>query len=263
LAAVLGAISVVLSFGAHADVNGRAAPLPFLVVSKIPLLADIVPLRFALTTAACIAALLAFALDSIYLEGVRRPDLTGGSKPANWRANAALAAASLVVVVTWLPAWPFAGQSVQKLPPAVAGALPAHDPLVLTYPYPLPEHDSAMLWQAEAGFPFRLSGAYAAVPQHDGRPAGQAPLLHPFAVQEYLDVEESWPYLRYPRPAPNVAMAAAVKDFVVRQHVDAIMVDLSAANAAKVANTFSAALGPPKLTSGGFELWVTGGRTPS
>lgn len=262
LAAVLGAISVVLSFGAYADVNGKAAPLPFLVLSKVPMLADIVPLRFALTTAACVAALVAFALDTIHREGARRPHGAAHSKPTNWRANAALAAVSLAVVVTWLPAWPYASQSVQKLPPAVVATLPADDPLVLTYPYPLPEHDSAMLWQAEAGFPFRLSGAYAWVPQHDGRPTGQAPLLHPYAVQEYLDAEESWPYLRYPAPSPNVAIAAQVKIFVARQHVDAVVVNLSARNAGKVANTFSAAFGRPELISGGFALWVIEG-TPN
>jgi hypothetical protein len=223
------------------------------------MLGDIIPVRFAVVTAACVAALLAFALDHIHRDGVHRPERTGGSKSAKWRANAAFAAVSLVVVVTWLPAWPFASQSAQKLPPAVVGALPARDPLVLTYPYPLPEHDSAMLWQAESGFPFRLSGVYATVPQRDGRPASQAPLLHPYAVQEYLDAEESGEFPRYPRPSPNADMVALVKDFVVRQHVDAVLVNLSASNAAKVANTFSAALGLPKLTSGGFDLWVIEG----
>jgi hypothetical protein len=260
--AALGAISAVLSFGAHADVNGKAVPLPFLVLSKVPVLADIIPLRFAMATAACAAALLAFALDRVHLDGVRRTDRTGGPKSANWRANAAFAAVSLVVVVTWLPAWPFASQSAPTLPPAVVRALPAHDPLVLTYPYPLPEHNRAMVWQAEARFPFRLSGVYAAVPQHDGRPASQAPLLRPYAVQEYLDVQESWPYLRYPRPSPHVAMATQVRAFVVRQHVDAVLVDLSAHNAAKVANTFSGAFGRPTLTIAGFDLWVIEG-TPT
>jgi hypothetical protein len=255
LAAALGAISAVLSFGAHAGVNARGAPLPFLVLSKVPMLGDIIPVRFAAVTAGCVAALLAFSLDYIHRDGVRRPERTGVSKSANWRANAALAAVSLVVVVTWLPAWPFVGQPTQKLPPAVVGALPGGDPLVLAYPYPLPGQDGAMLWQAEAGFPFRLSGAYAAVPQRDGRPTAQAPLLRPYAVQEYLNVEESR-YLRYPAPSPNVDIVAQVRDFVVRQHVDLVLLNLSASNAAKVANTFSAALGRPKLTSGGFELWV-------
>ncbi|MGA8362220.1 MAG: hypothetical protein WB793_11415, partial [Candidatus Dormiibacterota bacterium] len=255
LAGALVAISALLSFGSHADVSGRSVPLPFLVLSKVPTLGDIIPLRFAVATAACIAAVLAFALDSIHRGGV--PELVGRWKSANWRANAALAAVFVVVGVTWLPAWPFSSQSVQRLPSAVVRALPAGDPLVLTYPYPLPAHDSAMVWQAEAGFPFRLSGVYAMVPQSDGRPAARASLLHPAAVQEYLGAEEGGSLFSYPRPSPNVDMVAQVREFVVRQHVDAVVVDLSATNAARVAHTVSTALGTPRVTSGGFELWVT------
>ena len=263
LAGALGAISALLAFGSHADVNGKSVPLPFLVLTKVPTLGDIIPLRFSVATAACIAALLAFALDSIHRGGVHRPELVGRWKSANWRANAALSAVFLVVVVTWLPAWPFSSQSVQRLPSAVVTALPAGDPLVLTYPYPLPADDSAMLWQAEAGFPFRLSGVYAMVPQRDGRPAARAPLLHPAAVQEYFAAEETGSLFSYPRPSPNVDMVAQAREFVVRQHVDAVLVNLSATNAVRVGDMFSTALGPPRLTSGGFELWVTGTRRPT
>jgi hypothetical protein len=118
-----------------------------------------------------------------------------------------------------------------------------------------------MLWQAEAGFPFRLSGVYAMVPQHDGRPAPQAPLLRPDAVQEYFAAEETGSTSTYPRPLANADMVTQTRDFVVRQHVDAVLLDLSATSARRVANMFHAALGPPRLTSGGFELWVTDGRT--
>ncbi len=65
LAATLVTISALLSFGSHADVNGRGVALPFLLLTKVPTLGDIIPVRFAVATAACIAALLAFALDSI------------------------------------------------------------------------------------------------------------------------------------------------------------------------------------------------------
>ena len=200
LAGGLAAISALLSFGSHADVNGRGVPLPFLVLTKVPTLGDIIPVRFAVATAACIAAVLAFSLDSIHRGDVHWPELAGRSKSAKWRANTALAAVFLVVGVTWLPAWPFSSQSVQRLPSAIVRALPAGDPLVLTYPYPLPAGDSAMLWQAEAGFPFRLSGVYAMVPQGDGRPAPRAPLLHPAAVQEYLAAEETGSISNYPGP---------------------------------------------------------------
>jgi hypothetical protein len=225
------------------------------------MLADVIPVRFSVAIAACVAAVLAFALDSIHRGGPRRPPQHASvSTSANWRANAWLAAVCVVVGVTWLPAWPFSSQPVQKLPSAVVRTLPSGDPLVLTYPYPLAADDSAMVWQAEAGFPFRLSGAYAMVPQNDGRPGVQAPLLQPEAVQEYFAAEETGSRSSYPRPAPNVDMVAQVRDFVVRQHVDAVVVDVSSANAARVRHLFSAALGSPRLTSDGFELWVIGGR---
>ncbi len=258
LAAALGGISALLSFGSHISVNGSTIALPFSVLAKVPMLGDIVPLRFAVVTAACVAALLAFALDSIHRGGVHAPEPAGGSQSVNRRANWALAAVFLVVAVTWLPAWPFSSQPAEKLPSAVVRALPAGDPLVLTYPYPLTEYDSAMLWQAQAGFPFRLSGVYAMVPQRDGRPAAQAPLLQPDAVQEYFAAQETSSIPNYPRPSANVDMVAQVREFVIRQHVDAVLVHLTTTNAARVRDLFSTALGPPRLRSGDFDLWVIG-----
>jgi hypothetical protein len=260
-AAALGALSALLSFGAHADVNGKSVALPFLVLAKVPTLGDIIPVRFSVATVACAAAVLAFALDDIHCAPVHGSELVVGSRSANWRARGSLVAVFLVVGVTWMPAWPFSSESVQKLPSAVVQALPAGDPLVLTYPYPLTAADSAMLWQAEAGYPFRLSGVYAMVPRPDGRPTAQAPLVQPEAVQEYFAAEEAG-VSNYPSPPRNVDMVAQLREFVARQRVDAVLVNLSATNAARVRNVFSIALGPPRLTSGGFELWVTGGRRP-
>jgi len=257
LTAALGAFSALMSFGSYTYVNGRSVTLPFRYLSKLPTLSDILPVRFSFATTACVAALLAFALDTLRRSTVRGPKPAGGTKAGGWRANVALAVVCLVVGVTWLPAWPFPSQSVETLPLAVTRALPAGNPLVLAYPYPLTADDMAMLWQAEADFPFRLFGVYAMVPQLDGRPAAQSPLLYPPAVQEYLAAEEVGSISYYPAVSPLVNEVAQTRDFVVRQHVGAVLVSLSAPNATTVARTFSAALGPPKLTSGGFELWVT------
>jgi hypothetical protein len=82
-------------------------------------------------------------------------------------------------------------------------------------------------------------------------------------VQEYLAVEEVGSRSDYPRPSPYVDVVAQVKEFVDRQHIGAVLVNISAINAAEVGNKFSRALGPPTLTSGGFELWVTGRSTPT
>ena len=58
-------------------------------------------------------------------------------------------------------------------------------------------------------------------------------------------------------------MVAQVREFVIRQHVDAVLVNLSATNAARVGDMLSTALGAPRLTSGCFELWVTSGSRPT
>jgi hypothetical protein len=257
LVAALGAFAALMSMGSYTYVNGRIVNLPFGDLSKLPTLSDIVPVRFSFAMAACVAALLAFALDTLHRGTVRGPKPAGGTKVGGWRAHVMLAVVCLVVGVTWLPAWPFPTQSVQTLPSAVTRALPAGNPLVLTYPFPLTHDDMAMLWQAEAGFPFRLFGVYAMVPQLDGRPAAESPLLNPPAVQEYLAAEDVGSISHYPAVSPLVNEVAQTKDFVVRQHVGAVLVSLSAPNATAVARTFSAALGAPKVTSGGFELWVT------
>jgi hypothetical protein len=195
-------------------------------------------------------------VDSLHHATVRGPKPAGGTKLRGWRAHVALAVVGLVVAVTWLPALPLPTQSVQTLPSAITRALPAGDPLVLTYPYPLTYEDTAMLWQAEDDFSFRLFGVYAMVPQQDGQPLAQSPLLDPPEVQAYLATEEGGSS-SYHRVSPLANEVAPTRDFVVRQHVGAVLLSLSAPNAKRVARTFSAALGPPKVTGGGFDLWLT------
>lgn len=265
LAATLGMSSALLSFGSYTYVDGTGSrtSLPFHYLAKLPTVADIVPIRFSFATAACVAAALAFGLD-----GIRRKAGTG-AKPTGrlgtatgWHANVALAAVCVVVGVTWMPVWPFPSESVTTLPSAVTRALPAGDPIVLAYPYPRGGDDTAMLWQAEAGFSFRLIGVYALVPQLDGRAAPQSPLLDPRGVEQFLAAEDV-PATTGLSESSLFDMAVQTRDFVARQHVGAVLVSLSAPNAATVAGMFSAALGPPSVTSGGFQLWVTAGNRGS
>lgn len=258
LTAALGLFSAVLAFGPYAYVGGTQAFLPFFYLSKLPALGDIIPIRFSFATAACVAALLAFGLDRIARGGF------GGREPTvpvqqgvRWSAYGALAAVSLVVGVTWLPAGPLPSQYVNVLPSTITKALPANNPVVLTYPYPRVGQDTAMLWQAGAGFSFRMVGVYAMVRQPNGSPAPESPLLDPSAVQLFLAAEGGGPN-RISAPDLSLAdLAGQTRDFVVRQHVGAVLLSLSAPNATTVSAMFSSALGPPSLTSHGFELWIT------
>lgn len=254
LAAALGLFAAVLSFGGSAVIHGREVPLPFDGLSRFPALGDILPVRFSFATTACVAALIAFAVDSIRGSGITTAHLSDRRSAGNRRGRLALVAVGVLVGVSWLPAWPFPTRSADPLPPAVTRALPAGDPLVLTYPYPITGHDMAMLWQAASGFRFRLMGVYAMVPQTDGSPGAQSPLMSPPAVQEYLGAEEDADS-PYPGVAPRVDVAAETKAFVGRHHVDAVIVNLAARNSGTVARMFTTALGQPELTSRGFEVW--------
>lgn len=262
LIAAIGLLSALFSFGPYSFLGGgRRITLPFYYLSKLPALGDIIPIRFSFGTAACLAALLAFGLDDIRRKGGGNlgrtvPVMNGSDR----RANAALALTAVAVSATWLPAWPLPTQSVSTLPPAISRALPPSDPIVLTYPYPRTSQDVAMLWQAGAMFSFRLVGVYAMVPQPGGPPRPESPLLDPPIVQEYLSALEGGPGANYPSPArmPLPDVAIQTREFVLHQHVGAVLVSLSAPNATTVAQMFSAALGPPSTTSAGYELWVTG-----
>jgi hypothetical protein len=265
LTATLGLASALLSFGPYTYVGGdHRVILPFYFLSKLPALGDIIPIRFSFATAACVAAMLAFGLDGIHRyhpagrSAIGPPEPTAhANRAAAWPANVALAAVWLVVGVTWLPAFPLTTQAVRTLPTAVTRAIPAGDPTVLTYPYPRTSHDTAMLWQAAAGFSFRLVGVYAMVPQPDGSPAPQSPPLDPPSVQVFLSAEEGAQGVGGLPLASLPGLAVETREFVVRQHVGAVLVSLAEPNAATVARVFSAALGPPTLATEGFELWVT------
>lgn len=254
LATTMGAISAVLSFGPYIYTNGvpRRVVLPFYYLTKLPAVADIVPIRFSLATGACVAALLAFGLDDLRWGAAHLRVPSWGPAPRA-KLKLTLGAVLLIVGVTWLPSWPFPSQSVTTLPSAVTTALPPGRPIVLTYPYPLISQDTAMLWQAEAGFSFRLIGVYARVPQTNGAPGSQAPPLDPPEVQDFLSAEES------SSGAGNIpaGLAMETRQFISAHHVGAIIVSLSAPRAAAVARTFSTAIGAPNLVSGGFEIWVT------
>ena len=71
-------------------------------------------------------------------------------------------------MITQLPQWPYASAEVDlegnaalpatALPAHLLHAIPAGDPVAITYPYDTFLHMNPMLWQAEDGFDFRLLG---------------------------------------------------------------------------------------------------------
>ena len=105
---------------------------------------------------ACLAAVIAFGLDDMR----RAPE----GKWIRGRRSAVFAVVTLAVVVaTQLPQWPgpHTAQPAVALPAALTRAIPAGDPVAITYPYDTDLTNAPMLWQAEDDFKFRLLGGYA------------------------------------------------------------------------------------------------------
>lgn len=161
---------------------------------------------------------------------------------------------SVALVVTWLPAWPYPSQAVTLLPAGLTKALPADDPIVLAYPYPVAPEDQADLWQAGDRLSFRLVGVYGFVPGAGRRSTVITPLLNPPSLQEFLVREDGLDTL-YPAPPPVGQVISQAKIFVARYDVQAVIVDLATLHSRTVAKMFTAALGRPSITTGEFELW--------
>lgn len=258
VAAETALISILLSLGArlHFDGHNTGVPLPFGLLVKLPGLQDILPIRFGLTTALCLAGIVAIALDRnrSRLGRESRDDGQAVSRSTSTSVLSLLVCG--VFLVSWWPNWPYASEKVRVPPQALLSKLPGREPVVLTYPYPLAPDSRPMLWQASSGMRFRLVGAYALMPGPTGQATTAPPLLSPVTVQAYLAKEFMGDQSPYPAPPSPTRVAADVKTFLATNGIAAVMVDTSVQNAEPVSNVIQQALGPPRFSEGGFVLWV-------
>jgi hypothetical protein len=189
-AAVLGGVAWVLSLGERLHVAGTATavPLPFALVSALPVLHNLAAVRLSLYVVLCAALVLAVALDRLHAAG-------------RLRAAVALPVAA-VSAVPLLPAWPYSYEPA-RTPSYFTSAAVERVPegsLALTYPVPRHPTSAPMLWQAEAGFRYRSVGGYVITPGPDGhgtfaggvtaweRVVGQAPAGRLGAVEPQVRV---------------------------------------------------------------------------
>jgi hypothetical protein len=247
--------SAVLSLGRHLSLNGTLTrlPLPFVVLAHLPLLENILPVRFSLEVAAFVGAVIAFGLDDIYKTSNRsqRSEVPRQSYVAVFWAVVALA----TVVVTQFPTWPYTAQPVVVLPSEILSAIPSGDPIALTYPYASPVAPQPMMWQAEAGFPFRLVGGYAEHPDVNGKPTGFPNPLNPPGIEGFLAGQEGYnPYLP---PVPvTPELLASTQLALSSNNIQIVLVDSSAKGAGPVVDLFTQLLGSPSVSEGHFQLWL-------
>ncbi len=264
LALVCLVTSGILSLGGHLKIDGHTTgiPLPFLVLTHVPLLDNTLAVRFSLITAGSFAALLAFGLDDLRRVPSEVATTSGRASTSRRDRGRRRTLAWLVTVVltglaalTWLPRWPVADQQVPVLPAAIQRAIPPEDPIALTYPYADSYDPSALSWQLTDDFRFRLLGGRGEHPEMvDGYLLFPA-RMHPDGLQRFLARQEG--SSRYgPAPAEGPALVATTRETLANYHVRLIVVDRATRGSNAVVELFTAALGAPWASSGGFVMWA-------
>ena len=151
-AGVLALVTWVLSLGERLHVSGHAfgVPLPFDLVSRLPVLHNLAAVRLSLYVVLCGAVVVAVGLDRLRAEG--------------WLGRHR--AASLVMAATCLlplvPSGIYSYGDARTPPYFTSGAvdrIPVGG-LALTYPVPRYPGSAPMEWQAQSGFRYRSVGGY-------------------------------------------------------------------------------------------------------
>ena len=269
LTAVLLLGAALLSLGPYLAVDSHLTriPLPFLLLDHLPLLDNILPIRISFEVGACIAALIAFGLDDI-----RRASARGNQYGAarrrrtqRWESVVFVGATLAVLVVTQLPQWPYVAPPATVLPASLLQAVPAGDPVAITYPYDTLFNMHPMLWQAEGGFSFRLLGGYAYHPGSSGHATDLPSPMSPRGLQQFLASGSAGFYGESFGPALPVSpeLVATTRTSLSKYDVRLVIVDRSMSGSGPVMELFDDAIGPPTLSAGQFSMWADWHGRPS
>ncbi|MDA8313433.1 MAG: hypothetical protein M0Z46_23015 [Actinomycetota bacterium] len=284
----MAAIAAILALGPQLVVDGHhtGVPLPAWVLEHLPLLKGILDVRFSLFVQMAAAAALAVGLDEMAARARSgaAPRPRHGAHPSGWRsrwaqrlrqrrgdlarlrAPALVAVVAVVALAALLPA--------EAYPPASASApafftsaqverVPQGAP-VLTYPYVLaPDAEWSLTFQVEAGMRYKVFGADALVPDGPGRTGVSTPTPLAPQVVEHLFADAYTPSFAQamlgtpagtPPPPVDARTVAALRTFLRRYRVDAVVVDDLGLHPQRVVAYVADALGPP-VETGGVWAW--------
>jgi len=260
--------SALLSLGPYLTVDGRLTDirLPFLLLDHVPLVSSILPSRICFEVGACLAAVIAFGLDDMRRAPIHQHR---SARRRRWRVSAVFVSVTFAVLIaTQLPQWPsqspYVAQPAVVLPAILSRAIPARDPIAITYPYATLYATQPMLWQVEDGFDFRLLGGYAYHPYSNGLPNLYPSVMSPSGLQQFLAGQGSVPPSIYGPPLPvSPELVATTRTALSKYHVRLVIVDRSVGGSGPVMELFKDALGPPKLSAGQFSLWASWHGSPN
>ena len=239
-----GGVLLVLSLGPSLHVAGRdtGVPLPWRAVQDVPLIGELLPSRLSLFVAMAAAMLVALLGDRVRL----------GLDPAPRRMTAlgALAVLTLVPTIPYpttaavVPAF-FAGGDADRIPEGST---------VLVAPYAQDWTSSvAMLWQARAGYRFRMPEGYYTGPGPGERAmAGPAPTEMSDALRAIAAGQAG--------PARDAAARERLRGQLAAWHVGTVVVGPMEQRAATV-SFLAWVIGRAPSEDGGVEAWWQVGST--
>ncbi len=252
-------VSFVLSMGPTLMFNGHklGLPLPEDILSKLPVVGDIIPSRYAVGMWLGVAIVLGVGLDHLRIS---LENLVGrwaiSRSPAHAKGGIdlrPLLGGTLAVVVAFaclipmIPQWPY-----PQVPAAVptfftssdALAIPP-DSVVATYPYPLTATAWPMVWQADTDMRFRMLGGYAIGPD-------------PTGAGTYFSSPNSLEYcflVIYSSRSAKYCDPTQFRETLQSLNVTSVVVGNAQTNARLARSTVTSALGAPPRRVGGISLW--------
>lgn len=245
----LAVVAFILSLGSRLTIDGHATsiPLPEAIAAHVPLLDNVMPVRFSFVVWLFAVIVLATGADH-FLSWLAIEKPLQLSVKAGEVAGIILLALALALIIPRIPfrtqAPNFPQDTLSTLNNIPVGSV------VLTYPLALNPFTEAMSWQAAEGMRFRLIGGYATVQGGSDFGSGNAPLLsHPF-VQEYLaNAQFGSASTPYPAPRPSLNPQKALCGFLSAYHVGAVVYWKTGAHPIGVRRMFEQDLGRPARTT--------------
>lgn len=258
ISALLASVAFVLSLGSRLTINGHVTniPLPETLFTRIPLLDNIVPVRFSFVV--CLFAMITLAVGGDRF--MKELSSRAAERRKSTLINAAGITALVMCIALLLPQVPFTTKG-PPWPPDTDDTLKIIPPgtVVLTYPFTLDPFTEAMSWQAADAMRFKLIGGYAATQGGANFAIMHEPLLNGPFVQEYLDEAQFGYAYFYPAPSPTVSARKALCAFVKKYQVGAIIFWHWGAHPKGVKSLFLADLGSPTRSTrnGQVLVWLT------
>jgi hypothetical protein len=243
-------VSYVLAFGPRLYINSHNTNIrmPFAILIHLPVVQDVLPIRFSLFAQFFAALILAIGLDRCY-QRLRARSATQAThrvhaKSRSWSAGATATLVGVVALIPLVPQLPYtaAATDIPTLfdEPAI-NRIPTGS-VVLTYPYPGEPEDQIYVPQSTSGMRFKIVGGPGHVPPN---PQGYATS----PVPGLFRAAYAGGGLTATFPSLDSANLDALRGFLERYQIDTIVVYPVGSDPAGILRFVTALLGSPQWSS--------------